>query len=157
MSDVRQFMARANGQRSAGFSVGNVEVLLTANDAERNDAVLTLATKLARATDEIGDLEARNERQSSIIDRMRSERDAAVDRVAASLDGKRRFFSEVVMRPEKRGDWSGAVVLLDPRRLEHGHAIWFASTRDVRLAHPELWPVGTNEHGDVVLDAWGHR
>lgn len=86
------------------------------------------------------------------LQRVKTERDRATNALEAAIEGKRRFFGAVLMAPEKKDDWSGAIWLQDPIKRSAGFGLRFESLAAVRVAHPELWPVSSSADG-ILMDA----
>ena len=86
------------------------------------------------------------------LQRIKAERDRARNALQAAVEGKRRFFGPVLMSPEKKDEWSGAIWLQDPVKRSAGFGLRFESLAAVRAAHPELWPVSSSDDG-ILMDA----
>ena len=145
---------------NAGVSLEGANVLVSpAGNGNAQRAVevarmvLDLEAIAAPLRVEIGDLARKNETLRDLVTGLRAQLDEAERRNVSALTGRRRFFSEVLMVPAKKGEWAGEVWLLDPVKKFLGQALTFKSAAEVHELHPELWVIGTTEEG-VLLDAW---
>lgn len=143
-----------SGGRSVGVSLDDgTRLLVESHDQATDERALQHAHVIAAGFAKIAELE-------SLLGEVRAQRDKARGRAADlerrlehALTGRRRCRGPLACRPATEGDWSGAVWLLDPEKLERGFGLRFASLAELRVEHPELWVCGVTADGDVLLDA----
>lgn len=148
---------------NAGVSVPGANVLVSptgSGDAQRAHevaaAILDTEARFSVLVKQIEDRDRDVARMQARIDQLQSRLDHQCVINKAAIEGKRRFFSAVLMKPKTPGDWTGEVWLMDPVKQEKGNALRFSSLAEVHAEHPELWVTGTTEDG-VMLDAWGGK
>lgn len=156
---VSVHMANANGGRNVSVGLNGVRALIQSDGPEMDSDCLRVALVVAdvagtvRIHDaQLAQRDAEIGRLRSTCDLLQSQRDCARSTLDAALVGHRRFNGPVLCRPHTRGDWSGAVWLLDPEKQESGFGLLFGSLSEVRKAHPELWIADVRDDG-VLLDA----
>lgn len=160
--EITQYAPSASGARAVEIRMDDgLSVLVRPTISEENGRAKLLAQSIAAVEQFRTDAEAAVHEQKLFNAELARQLRQARARVAelerineAAITGRRRFFGPVLMKPAKTGDWSGAVWLLDPDKLDSGLGIFFASVADVHALHPELWVVNVTADG-VLLDASG--
>jgi len=153
MAEITRYAQKADGSRNVGVQIGAVSVLFQPSGPEHDADAERLAEQVAGAADHLAQLGLDVANKSASIADLRRRVEASEARLSASLDGKRRFFGPVLVKPNTDGDWGGTVWALDPEKQEGGRGIMFASLAELRLEHPELWPIGVMD-GGILMDAW---
>lgn len=153
MSEIVRYAQKADGSRNVGVQIGAVSVLFQPSGPGHDADAERLAEQVAGVADHLAQLGLEVARKSADLADMRRRVEASEARLSASLDGKRRFFGPVLVKPHADGDWNGRVWALDPEKQERGMGLAFASLAELRLEHPELWPIGVKD-GGILMDAW---
>lgn len=158
MEGITVFGLNGSGGSNVGLTANGVPVLLTSR-AEHDAACVDLAAEIRNAGDRLEIRAAQEKRHAAEVAVLRekiatlqAQRDAARATIEAATRGARRFFGQVLCKPHSKGEWSGAVWLLDPEKQEGSFGLLFGSLAEVRAAHPELWIVGLRDDG-ILLDA----
>lgn len=150
--DPIRWMADASGARAVSFERDGFDVRISPSTADDNQAAHALAVRLSSEIATISDDRVRADRLVEINARLRARVEQLEVAAEAAVVGRRRFFGPVLVVPEAPGDWAGSVLLLDPEKKRRGQSLRFASLRELRREHPELWIVGQDADG-VLLDA----
>lgn len=153
MAEITQFRKLENGSRTLGVRMGSVSVLLQPDGEEHQADAQRIAEQISGAADRMAQLEAEVSSKGAVIADLRRRVEASEARLGALLDGKRRFFGPVLVKPNTPGDWTGTAWALDPDKQEGARGIMFASLSALRWEHPELWPIGVMD-GGILMDAW---
>jgi hypothetical protein len=136
-----------------------IEVQVRPRHADHQDAADALAASIAETVTRTA---ARVASCEAAVEAMRGERDAARARAEAArarveiLTGeRRRFIGPAVVRPDRAGDWSGPVWLLDPSKNWDGFGFHFDSLSALWADMPDLRPTsaGADALGPLMLVA----
>lgn len=161
---IHEYMPSASGGRNLGFDAAEgVHVLIQPSGPEYQKRAQQVAVAFADAALEQQAqklaLDALSKANETLAEQLRKARAriAELERAnEAAVTGRRWFFGPVLVKPAKRGDWSGVVWLMDPVKQERGLGLAFSSLAELRQMHPELWIVEPRD-GGVLLDAFNAK
>lgn len=157
--NISVYGENARRGHNVAVRVDGVSVLLTSEGPDHDARCVDVAIALLDLDAAAEARQAEREQHEAEVAALRTrlgeiarERDAALRSLEGATRGQRRFNSAVLCVPHSKGEWDGAVWLLDPEKRESGFGLLFGSLAEVRKAHPELWIVRPDGDG-VLLDA----